>query len=79
VLHLREWPARGYKGKGEPPRALRAELLKRLDRDGLRVPKPMADEAIADEEGDLLDAILLVTDPVAGPPPAEAVREGWIR
>ena len=79
VLFLREWPARGYKGQGEPPRALRTELVKRLDREGLRVPKPMADEAIADEEGDLLDAILLVTDPVAGPPPAEAVREGWIR
>jgi hypothetical protein len=79
VLFLRDWPSRGYKGKGEPPRLVRADLVKRLERDGLRIPKPVADDAISDEEGDLLDAILLVTDPVAGPPPAEAVREGWIR
>lgn len=79
VLQQRGWPHRGYKGRGEPPRQRRAELLERLRReDRLGIDASIAEEAIADEEGDLLDAILLVTDPQCGPPPAEARLEGWV-
>ena len=34
--------------------------------------------AEADAEGDLLDAILLVTDPIQWVPPSEARVEGWV-
>ena len=69
---------RGYKGGGEPPRAKRSEILKRLGRGALRVPPALQSEAIADDEGDLLDAILLTCDPFQAVPPAEALVEGWV-
>lgn len=79
VLQARGWPHRGYKGRGDPPRQRRAELLDRLvHEDGFEIAAAIAEQAITDEEGDVLDAILLVTDPLCGPPPAEAVREGWV-
>lgn len=79
LLQLRGWPHRGYKGRGEPPRRLRQEILERLrEEERLAIGQEIAAEAIDDEEGDLLDALLLVGDPICGPPPAEALREGWV-
>jgi hypothetical protein len=78
VLHAFGWPRRGYKGAGEPPRLLRAQLVRRLGETGVTVPAPLAAEAERDEEGDLLDAMLLVTPPVATAPPACADVEGWV-
>ena len=79
VLRLKGWPDHGYKGQGDPPRRVRAELLQRLQkRERLELPREMMAAAEADEEGDLLDAILLVTDPIQWVPPVEARVEGWI-
>jgi hypothetical protein len=38
----------------------------------------MGEEAIRDEEGDLLDAMLLVTPPFQSVVTAEAALEGWV-
>jgi hypothetical protein len=38
----------------------------------------MGQEAIDDEEGDLLDAMILLTEPLQWIPPATATIEGWI-
>jgi hypothetical protein len=79
VLRLKGWPDHGYKGEGDPPRAVRAEILRRLQqREKLTLPAEMATAAEADAEGDLLDAILLVTDPLQWVPPSEARVEGWV-
>jgi hypothetical protein len=78
VLHSLGWPRRGYKGAGEPPRALRAQLLRRLGEVGVAVPAALAAEAERDEEGDLLDALLLTTPPFASAPTAAAAVEGWV-
>jgi hypothetical protein len=78
LLRLLGWPDHGYKGQGEPPRRVRADLLRRLMRQGVSVPRDMAEAAEADAEGDLLDAMLLIMDPLQGPPPAEAMVEAWI-
>ena len=78
VLNARGWPKRGYKGAGEPPRALRAQLLRQLGEWGVVVPPAMAEEATRDEEGDLLDAIILATPPFAAVVPAVGRVEGWV-
>ena len=79
VLRLKGWPDHGYKGAGDPPRRLRADILKRLQgRERLVLAAEMARAAEDDPEGDLLDAILLVTDPLQWVPPVEARVEGWV-
>lgn len=78
VLAAKGWPKRGYKGGGDPPRRVREELLRRLAQEGLAVPVPMAEEAIRDEEGDLLDAMLLTLPPFQTVVTAEAAIEGWV-
>ena len=78
VLLLNGWPRRGYKGAGEPPRQVRAGIVTKLRSLGIVIPDSLSDEAVRDEEGDLLDALLLVTDPVSTAPPAVAQVEGWV-
>ncbi|MCE2881495.1 MAG: hypothetical protein LW636_03915 [Planctomycetaceae bacterium] len=82
ILLRRGWPARGYKGGGEPPRIVREEIIRLLRRDGLEIPSNLAVEAIHDEEGDLLDAMIMVTAPLEVPIPAElaatAAVEAWV-
>jgi hypothetical protein len=78
LLRLLGWPDHGYKGHGEPPRRVRADLLQRLGRTGVVVPRDMAEAAEADPEGDLLDAMLLTLDPLQCVPPAEALVEAWV-
>lgn len=78
LLRLRGWPHHGYKGQGEPPRQVRAELLRLLRRERLQITSALAASAEADTEGDLLDAIILTTDPLQWVPPAEALIEAWI-
>lgn len=78
VLLRRGWPARGYKGSGGPPREVRHTILQKLMSTGLRIPPRIAAEAEADEEGDALDALLLLTPPQATVIPREALVEGWV-
>jgi hypothetical protein len=78
VLRALGWPHRGYKGAGAPPAAVRAELLRRLRALGVAVPEALAQEAVRDEEGDLLDALLLTTVPFQTVVPQEAMVEGWV-
>jgi len=82
ILLRKEWPAKGYKGSGEPPRVRREEIIRLLRKDGLEIPSQFAVEAIHDEEGDLLDALILLTAPLGVPVPAElaatAAVEAWV-
>lgn len=81
ALRLRDWPCRGYKGRGEPPRAVRREILERLrlEWSGVAtIPPASFEAAIDDAEGDLVDAMLLVADPWCGPAPACAAVEAWV-
>lgn len=78
VLHAKGMPRRGYKGGGDPPRRVRAEIVQSLRKEGMSVPDSLADEAVRDEEGDLLDAMLLATPPFQSVVPAEARVEGWV-
>ncbi len=82
ILHARSWPSKGYKGTGEPPRALREELIRLLRKEGLEIPSNFAVEAIHDVEGDLLDSFIMVTDPIQSEVPidytAVAAVESWI-
>ncbi|MFO0826672.1 MAG: hypothetical protein U0572_00860 [Phycisphaerales bacterium] len=78
VLQRHGWPTRGYKGKGEPPKGVRAEIAAKLKSLGVIVSDALAKEAVADEEGDLLDAILLVTPPTLTVVPPEALVEAWV-
>ncbi len=76
-LHRRYWPHKGYTGTGDRPRDLREDLLARAVRAGLVVPERIGEQAIADESGELLDALMLALDPVSTVVPAEARDEGW--
>jgi hypothetical protein len=82
VLHHRGWPSKGYKGGGEPPRVRREEIIRLLRKEGLEIPSPVAVEAIHDQEGDILDALILVTEPLGVAIPAEhaatAAIEAWV-
>ena len=82
VLLHKGWPAKGYKGGGEPPRIRREEIIRLLRKEGLEIPSPVAVEAIHDTEADLLDALILVTEPLGVPIPPEhaaaAAIEAWV-
>lgn len=78
VLAARGWARRGYKGAGEPPARVRAETVRELRNNGMTIPPAVAEQAIADQEGDLLDALLLVTEPAHTVVPREAIIEGWV-
>jgi hypothetical protein len=68
----------GYKGQGLPPRRMRERVVQWLEQSSMRIPQRLAQEAVDDAEGDLLDALLLLTEPRQWIPPAEAAVEGWI-
>jgi hypothetical protein len=82
VLRHLGWPHKGYKGGGEPPRRLREDLVRLLRKEGLEIASETAVEAIHDEEGDLLDALILTTPLIEGTLPAELVAqariEAWV-
>jgi hypothetical protein len=78
ILKFSGMPDHGYKGAGIPPRQLRERLVRTLDQEHLRIPDRVGQEAIDDEEGDLLDAMILLTDPLQWIPPATATIEGWL-
>ena len=75
VLQRAGWPSRAYKGDGDPPRKVREEILRRLRGAGVRAAPQVEREAAADVEGDMVDAMLLVTDPPATVVPAVAAFE----
>ena len=82
ILQNRDWPAKAYKGAGEPPRVVREEIIRLLRTDGLEIPSQVAVEAIHDQEADLLDALILVTKPLGVAIPGElaatAAVEAWV-
>ncbi|MBL9150391.1 MAG: hypothetical protein JNM94_17025 [Phycisphaerae bacterium] len=78
TLHRFGWPTRAYKGGGDPPALVRESIVASLRRDGMTIPDALAAEAIADTEGDLLDAMILVTPPVQTVVPREATIEAWV-
>jgi len=78
VLQRLGWPTKGYKGEGEPPKRVRALIARRLEEIGIPVSKVMMQKVIEDAEGDLLDALILLTPPVQTVVPAEALVEGWV-
>lgn len=78
VLQRLGWPAKGYKGEGVPPSRVRALIARRLEETGIPISKVMMQKIIDDTEGDLLDAIILLTPPVFTAFPAEAIIEGWV-
>ena len=78
VLQRRGWPSRAYKGQGEPPQRVREEILRRLRGAGVRTSAAVQRQAAEDTEGDIVDALILATDPCACPVPREALVEGWV-
>jgi hypothetical protein len=78
VLQRRGWPSRAYKGDGDPPRRLREEIVRRLRGAGVRTDEQVARQAADDTEGDIVDALVLATDPQVCVVPAEARIEGWV-
>ena len=78
VLHALGWPRRGYKGGGEPPARVRTEIVRSLRASGMSIPESMAAEAVGDEQGDLLDALVLAMPPFATVIPQVARIEGWV-
>ena len=78
VLEAKRWPRRGYKGRGDGPREIRRELVERVAGAGVAIDTATAGDAVEDPEGDLLDAMLLATDPWSGPVPAIASIEAWV-
>jgi hypothetical protein len=78
VLERLGWPTRGYKGGGEPPMAVRQAIVDRLAQSGLTITEGIGNDAIRDTEGDLLDALLLLTPPTQTVVPAEAAIEAWV-
>ena len=78
ALRLRAWPARGYKGDGEPPRERRREIVAELRRGNVNIPPNLATMAIDDAEGDGIDALLLVATPTQTVVPEAALVEAWV-
>jgi hypothetical protein len=78
ILHLKGWPKRGYKGAGDPPMKVRAEIIRLLSDSKVSIPPQIVSEAIQDEEGDMLDAIILTMPPVAAVVPEVSMVEGWV-
>ncbi len=78
VLHRLGFPARGYKGEGEPPARVRALIARRLEEAGIPITASLMQQAIADTEGDILDALILLTPPVHSVVPVEGAVEGWV-
>lgn len=78
VLAAKGWPKRGYKGAGAPTAVVRADIVRLLRGAGMEIPNSLAEEAIRDGEGDLLDAIILVSAPFQTVVPRIALVEGWV-
>lgn len=78
VLGFRGETARGYKGREEANRLRRRELVGRLAGWGVALTPEQRREAESDPEGDVLDALLLLTDPACLVPPASARLEAWV-
>ncbi|MSR45258.1 MAG: hypothetical protein EXS15_07910 [Phycisphaerales bacterium] len=78
VLHRLGWPARGYKGDGEPPKRVRALIARRLGEIGITIAPSLMQKVVEDTEGDLLDALILLMPPTQTVIPADGLVEGWV-
>jgi hypothetical protein len=57
---------------------VREEILRRLRGVGVRTSAVVQRAAAEDVEGDIVDALVLTTDPCACAVPREATVEGWV-
>lgn len=78
ALAFRGESSRGYKGRADANHQRRLDLARRLEDWG--VPLSVEDQhaAASDPEGDVLDALLLLTEPSSLVPPAQARLEAWV-
>ncbi|HKI99417.1 MAG TPA: DUF429 domain-containing protein [bacterium] len=86
ALKARDW-YHPYKGRGATHREARAELLRRVEAEGVAVPRSRRAALLDDAEGDALDSVLCtwiawraVRDPAALLPPLSAEHgvEGYV-
>lgn len=78
VLARLGWPVRGYKGEGEPPQRVRGLIARRLIEIGIPITPALMKKVVEDTEGDVLDALILLTAPSQTVIPASALVEGWV-
>ncbi|MSR18407.1 MAG: hypothetical protein EXS00_04430 [Phycisphaerales bacterium] len=78
VLRARNLPAKGYTGDSAGPKRARAGIVAALAECGILLDTRVSTEAIDEPSGELLDAVLLSTDPVERSSPEVARLEGWI-
>ena len=78
VLLRRGEQARGYKGDGSAHRERRSVMCTRLEEWGVPLDNRSRKCAIEDREGDVIDALLLLSEPTSHVPPAEAGVEAWV-
>ena len=78
ALAFRGESSRGYKGRDDANRERRLELAHRLGDWGVPLSEEDHQAAAGDPEGDVLDALLLLTEPSPLVPPAEARLEAWV-
>jgi hypothetical protein len=78
ALAFRGESSRGYKGRDDANQERRLELARRLDDWGVPLSEEDHRAASGDPEGDVLDALLLLTEPSSLIPPVEARLEAWV-
>ncbi len=78
VLIARGWPSHKYKGGGEPPARVRRTIASALVESGIPLRRALVEEAVADEQGDLLDAFVLLGPEFFGAVSTDGIIEGWI-
>ncbi len=78
LLRIHGWPSHGYKGGGDPPRRRREEFVRRLSERSIPLSSAQCAQAVDDTEGDILDAFILLMDPLPTAVPQQGLVEGWI-
>jgi hypothetical protein len=77
ALRARGWPSHGFKGGGDPPARLRRDLVERVRGAGVPLSQSLAEHAISDEAGEMLDALVLLLPGAQTVVPVEGAVEGW--
>ena len=78
ILDAAGVPSAGYKGDGNAPRSRRESILTWLRTRNIGISADIALKAAEDTQGDILDALLMTTDPQQTVAPVEASVESWI-
>lgn len=78
TLDTAEIPSTGYRGAGNAAVSRRESILTWLRTRGVGIGAELAQLAVDDTEGDILDALILMSDPVCTVTPDVAAFESWI-